>query len=85
MLADAIAAYLCAIDPNTPTCVKVVLLGAIVYFIVPTGLVPDFLAGIGYGDDASVLFAAISTVRGHIKPAHRERAAAALARLSESL
>jgi uncharacterized membrane protein YkvA (DUF1232 family) len=47
-------------------------LGAIVYFIVPTDLVPDFLAGIGYGDDASVLFAAISTVRGHIKPAHRE-------------
>jgi uncharacterized membrane protein YkvA (DUF1232 family) len=43
------------------------------------------MAGIGYGDDASVLFAAISIVRRHIKPAHRERAAAALARLSESL
>lgn len=83
-LADATAAYYCALDEKTPFYVKAVLLGALAYFIVPTDLIPDFIAGVGYADDASVLTAAIASVRGHITDAHRTRAREVLARLSGS-
>ncbi|MDZ7711648.1 MAG: YkvA family protein [Rhodovibrio sp.] len=39
-LEDAVAAYYCARDPETPTQVKAVLFGALAYFILPTDLVP---------------------------------------------
>ena len=81
-LADAIAAYYCARDSQTPLYVKAVLLGALSYFIVPTDMIPDFIAGVGYADDASVLTAAIATVRGHITPTHRQQAEETLARLT---
>jgi uncharacterized membrane protein YkvA (DUF1232 family) len=75
---ELLAAYYCATDGATPAYVKAVLLGAIGYFIVPTDLLPDFIAGFGFTDDATVLYAAISTVRSHIKPAHTDRAREAL-------
>lgn len=71
---ELLAAYYCATDRNTPTLVKAVLLGAIAYFIIPTDLVPDFIASLGYTDDATVLYAAITAVHRHIKPEHREKA-----------
>jgi uncharacterized membrane protein YkvA (DUF1232 family) len=80
-LDEAVAAYFCAIDRDTPAHVKALLLGAIAYFVVPTDMVPDFLAGLGYTDDASVLLGAIAAVRRHITPAHRDRARAELDRL----
>lgn len=75
---ELLTAYFCATDSTTPAHVKAVLLAAIAYFIVPTDLFPDFIAGFGFTDDATVLYAAIATVRGHIKPAHGEHARAAL-------
>ncbi len=56
------------------------LFAALAYFVVPTDLIPDFSAAFGYIDDASVLAGAIATVRRHITPAHRDRAAAYLER-----
>ncbi len=44
----------------------------------PFDLIPDFLAGIGYTDDAAVLALAVSMVARHIKEDHRMRARAAL-------
>jgi len=75
---EAVAAYYCAIDRDTPLQVKAVLMGALAYFVLPTDLIPDFIAWIGFTDDAAVLYAAIQTVRPHIKPKHRERARATL-------
>lgn len=75
---DAVAAYYCAIDPATPRHVKAILMAALVYFIVPTDLVPDFIAGLGYSDDATVLLAALKSVRRHVTPDHREKADRAL-------
>lgn len=75
---DLLAAYYCAFDPRTPKLAKAALLGALAYFVMPLDLVPDFLAVIGYGDDAAVLFAAYRLVARHITPAHRERARATL-------
>ncbi|VAW10956.1 hypothetical protein MNBD_ALPHA09-1016 [hydrothermal vent metagenome] len=71
---DAAAAYFCTADPATPLRVRAALLAALVYFIVPTDMIPDFLAGLGYTDDASVLAMALALVSGHVKPEHRDAA-----------
>lgn len=82
-LDEALAAYCCAGDSRTPAYVKAVLLGALAYFVVPTDMIPDFIAGLGYGDDATVLLAAIGTVRKHITDEHRDDARRMLATLRE--
>ena len=75
---DLAAAYFCTVDPSTPGRVKGVLLAALAYFVLPTDAIPDFIAGLGFTDDAAVLALALSMVSGHIKPQHRARARAAL-------
>ncbi len=71
---DLVAAYFTATDKATPVYVKAVLMWALAYFVMPLDLIPDFLAGAGFTDDASVLAAAISAVSAHITPGHRARA-----------
>jgi uncharacterized membrane protein YkvA (DUF1232 family) len=75
---DLVAAYFCALDPGTPHRVRATLLAALAYFILPADLIPDFLIGVGFGDDAAVLLATINMVRSHITPAHREAARQAI-------
>lgn len=75
---DLVAAYYCALDPKTPHRVRAVLLGALAYFILPFDAIPDFLVGIGFSDDVTVLLAAIAMVRSHITAEHREAARQAL-------
>src|SRR3546814_11054572 len=65
-LDDAVSAYYAAFDPQTPRSVKAMLLAALAYFVVPSDLVPDFIAGLGFTDDATVLFTTIRLVAGHI-------------------
>jgi len=81
---DLLAAYYCAFDRRTPRHVQAALLGAIAYFILPFDFVPDMLPVLGFTDDAAVLAAAIRMVAGHITPAHRDAARAALTRGFES-
>ena len=76
---DVVAAYYCALDPDTPARVRYTLLAALGYFVLPIDIVPDFIAGFGFGDDATVLMAAITTVGAHIRDVHRQVARAALA------
>ena len=75
---DLVAAYYCALDPETPLKVRGTLLGALAYFILPIDGIPDFILGIGYTDDAAILAAAVSMVARHITPRHRAAAAQAL-------
>lgn len=75
---DLAAAYFCATDPATPLRVKGLLLAALAYFVAPIDAIPDFIAGIGFTDDAAVLAAAIALVAKHMKAEHRARARAAL-------
>lgn len=77
-LEDLLAAYYCTLDPATPHRVRLVLLGAIAYFVMPMDALPDFLPFLGFADDAALLMAAISQVAGSINDSHRERARAAL-------
>jgi uncharacterized membrane protein YkvA (DUF1232 family) len=81
---DLTAVYYCAADPKTPKHVKLTLFAALAYFVVPFDLVPDFLAVIGFADDAAALYAAIRVVLPHIKPEHRLQAKEALDRLLQS-
>ncbi len=67
---DALAAYYCATDRATPLYVKAVLMGALAYFILPSDVIPDFIPGMGYTDDASVLAAALAAVQSHLRPEH---------------
>jgi uncharacterized membrane protein YkvA (DUF1232 family) len=82
-LEDALTAHYCAFDRHTPLHVKAVLVGAIVYFVLPDDIVPDSLPIIGYADDAAVLGMAIKLMSSHIKPEHREAAKRMVARLRE--
>jgi uncharacterized membrane protein YkvA (DUF1232 family) len=75
---EVVAAYYCAMDPDTPLRVRGILLGALAYFILPFDAVPDFLLLFGFGDDIAVLTAAIASVRGEIKESHRKAARDAL-------
>ena len=55
---QALSAYNCTRDPLTPTRVKAILVAALAYFVMPVDLVPDFIVGLGFGDDAAVFWAA---------------------------
>ncbi len=71
---DLAAAYYCAIDPETPTKVKLVLFTALGYFVLPVDAIPDVLTGLGFTDDATVLATALGLVGTHIREPHREAA-----------
>lgn len=46
-------------SPKLPSRSRLIILGALGYFILPIDLVPDFLPVIGLGDDAAILIAAL--------------------------
>ena len=78
---DLLAAYYCAFDRATPLQVKMALMGALAYFILPFDAMPDVLPLLGFSDDAAVLATALRLVASHMRPAHREAARRALERL----
>ena len=51
---------------------------ALAYFVLPTDMVPDFITGFGFTDDATVLAFAIGAVAQAIKERHRAQAREAL-------
>lgn len=71
---DMLAAVYCAIDPVTPTRVKMLILGAIAYFVMPIDGIPDLLPLIGLTDDAAVIGATIAAIRGHMRDEHWQKA-----------
>lgn len=78
---DAVAAHYCAFDRETPNSVRLTLIGALAYFVMPADMVPDVLPVIGFTDDAGVISAAIMAVGSHIGEQHRAAARLALGRL----
>ena len=79
---DLLAAYYCAFDRNTPLQVKVTLIGALAYFVLPFDAIPDVLPVIGFTDDAAVLATAIKMVSSHMTREHREAARSTLDEIS---
>ena len=78
---DLLAAYYCAFDRDTPFAVKAALLGALAYFVLPFDAMPDIMPLLGFADDAAILATALRMVANHIRPAHREAAKRAMARI----
>ena len=78
---DLLAAYYCAFDRDTPFQVKAALVGALAYFVLPFDAMPDVMPLLGFADDAAILATALRMVANHIRPAHREAARRAMARV----
>ena len=79
--ADALAVWYCARDDETPTAAKGMMFAALAYFVLPTDAIPDFIAGLGYTDDAAVFAAMLALVGRNLKPRHRDAARAAIDRI----
>jgi uncharacterized membrane protein YkvA (DUF1232 family) len=71
---DIVAAAYCASDPVTPARVKLLIVGALAYFVMPFDAIPDFLPLVGFTDDAAVIAATIAAIRMHMRDEHREKA-----------
>lgn len=71
---DVLAAWHCVRDPATSPRVKLILLAALAYVVLPLDAMPDFVPLLGFTDDAAMLATAIATVRGAITDEHRARA-----------
>jgi uncharacterized membrane protein YkvA (DUF1232 family) len=79
--AEALAVWYCVQDPETPAPAKGMMLAALAYFVLPADAVPDFIAGLGYTDDAAVFAAMMALVGRHVRPRHRDAAKAAIDRI----
>ncbi|MCP4563320.1 MAG: DUF1232 domain-containing protein [Bosea sp.] len=71
---DLLAAWVCTRDPATPRRVKLTLLAALGYFVLPLDAIPDVMPLLGFTDDAAVIAAALAAVAGSITPQHRRKA-----------
>src|SRR5918999_399656 len=50
---EALSVWYCAKDDETPLAAKGMMLAALAYFVMPVDAIPDFIAGLGYTDDAA--------------------------------
>ncbi len=75
IIKHVLALYRYMIDPEIHWTRKVLVVGALVYFIVPADMIPDFTPLVGYLDDAAVLAAVIKTLgKGFLKYYRQEPA-----------
>jgi uncharacterized membrane protein YkvA (DUF1232 family) len=66
VIEKALQLYYALQAPTTPGWAKVVIIGALGYFISPLDAIPDMIPVVGYADDLGVLVAAIATVGTYI-------------------
>lgn len=57
-----------------PVKVKTTIIGALGYFILPVDIIPDFIPGVGYGDDFMVLLAAVAATAFYIDGESKKKA-----------
>lgn len=58
----------CLKDENTPGKHKMIIIGALGYFILPVDLIPDFIPVAGFTDDAAALIACLPPYGGRLYP-----------------
>ncbi|HEQ3586014.1 TPA: DUF1232 domain-containing protein [Vibrio harveyi] len=78
-----IKSWLAMADSNTSVRHKAILGGALAYFVLPTDLVPDVLAGVGFTDDMAALTLAANSVGNVITDEHEEQAREKLSSMTE--
>lgn len=60
--------YYVSRDASVSTKLKLKILGALGYFILPLDFIPDAILGLGFTDDLAALAWALFTIRKHITP-----------------
>ena len=55
-------------DKNTPISQKMIIIGALGYFILPVDMIPDLIPIAGFTDDAAALVACLKAVRSNVTP-----------------
>jgi uncharacterized membrane protein YkvA (DUF1232 family) len=75
---DAVAMYYAFLDHRTPKRHRATIAAALVYWIVPFDIVPDFLISAGQLDDLTVIAGALLQVRRSVRPEHFAKARATL-------
>ena len=68
---EALSVWYCAKDDETPLAAKGRMLAALAYFVMPIDAIPDFIAGLGYTDDAAVFTALMAIIGRNLKPRHK--------------
>lgn len=62
------------VDGQTPHQVRLTMLAALTYLLLPLDLIPDFIPAAGFSDDLVALTALLGLCSRHVTPAIRERA-----------
>ena len=78
-----IKSWLAMADSNTSVRHKAILGGALAYFVLPTDMVPDVLAGVGFTDDMAALTLAANSVGNAITKEHEAQAREKLNSMSD--
>ena len=78
-----IKSWLAMADSNTSVRHKAILGGALAYFVLPTDMVPDVLAGVGFTDDMAALTLAANSVGNAITKEHEAQARKKLNSMSD--
>lgn len=71
---QALSVWYCAKDDDTPLAAKGMMFAALAYFVLPVDAVPDFIAGLGYTDDAAVFTALMAVIGKNLKQRHKAAA-----------
>jgi uncharacterized membrane protein YkvA (DUF1232 family) len=80
-LTPALELYFIMTSGRTPLWAKATAVGALAYFILPFDAVPDWLPGVGYGDDIAVMLGALRSLRQYTTKDIQDRAKDAAERL----
>ena len=75
---DAVAMFFALRDSSTSMRDKAIIAGALLYWIDPFDLVPDFIVSAGQLDDLTIIIAALAKVRSSVTEEHRAKARAIL-------
>ncbi len=67
---DAVAMWFALRDDATPIWARFMVAGALAYFLMPFDAVPDIVAGLGFTDDAAVVFGTLKTLHGYVTDEH---------------
>ena len=70
----ALELYYSMTSPDTPVWAKSIAVGALGYLILPFDAVPDFIPGVGLGDDVVTMMAAITSLGRYVTPEVKNKA-----------
>lgn len=70
----AVECFETLVDGETPHQVRLTMLAALTYLLLPLDLIPDFIPAAGFSDDLVALTALLGLCSRHVTPAIRERA-----------